>query len=94
MPDQWTKLSRKAQKEEIEYWMKEKPKLEEARRQHGHTAVPFDDNEFDAIVQDVQARFREPPAPAMPLVQQPFNDENLALLLAEYGDEYDQERTE
>ena len=93
MPDQWTKLSRKAQKEEIEYWMKEKPKLEEARRQHGHTAVPFNDNEFDAIVQDLQARFKEPPAPARPLIQQPFHDENLALLLAEYGDEEDQEKT-
>ena len=68
-----------------------KTKLEEARRQHGHTTVPLDDNEFDAIVQDLQARFKEPPAPAMPLVQQPFNDENLALLLAEYGDEEDQE---
>ena len=57
-------MSKNQQKEEIEYWTKEKPKLEEARRQHGHIEVPFSDNEFDAIVQYLQTRFKEPPPPA------------------------------
>ena len=74
--------------------MKEKPKLEEARRQHGHIEVPLSDNDFEGIVQDLKARFKEPSAPAMPLLQQSFDDENLALILAEYGDEEDQERAE
>ena len=45
-------------------------------------------------MQDLQNRFKEPPAPAKPVVQQSFDDENLALLLAEYGDEEDQEKAE
>ena len=42
-------------------------------------------------MQDLQARFKEPLAPAMPLLQQDFEDESLALILAEFGDEEDQE---
>ena len=68
--------------------------MEEARRQHGHTEVPINDTDFERIIEDVQEQFRQPPAPAMPLLEQDFDDENLAMLLQEIGDEEDQERAE
>ena len=87
-------MTKKQQKEEIDYWTKEKPKLEEAQRQHGHTSVPTTDTEFERIIEDVQQRFREPPAQAMPLLVHDFENENLAMLLRDFGEEDDQERAE
>ena len=45
-------------------------------------------------MQELRTRLRDPPAPAMPLVQRSFEDENLALLLEDYGDDDDQNTAE
>ena len=82
-------MTKKQQKEEIDYWTKEKPKLEEAQRQHGHTSVPTTDTEFERIIEDVRQRFREAPAQAMPLLTHNFEDEKMAMILREFGEEED-----
>ena len=49
---------------------------------------------YHTIVQEVWTIFRDPPVPAMPLVQRYFEEENLGLLLEEYGDDDDQNTAE
>ena len=82
-------MTKKQQKEEIGYWAKEKPKLEEAQGQHGHTSVPTTDTEYERIIEDVRQRFREPPAQAMPLLTHNFEDEKMAMILREFSEEED-----
>ena len=87
-------MTKKQQQEEIDYWAKEKPKLEHAQRTHGTVSIPWNDNEYERIIEDVRQRFREPPAQAMPLITHDFEEEKMALLLREFGEEDDQEIAE
>ena len=65
-------MTKKQQQEEIDYWTREKPKLENAQRTHGTVSIPWNDNEYERIIEDVRQRFREPPAQAMPLLTGDF----------------------
>ena len=87
-------MTKKQQQEEIDYWTREKPKLENAQRTHGTISIPWNDTEYERIIEDVRQRFREPPAQAMPILTRDFEDENLAMLLRDLGEEDDQERAE
>ena len=76
-PEVWTKIVKAVQNREKQQWVKEKPKLYNARKLRGIYFIDLDGKECSEIVNNATRKLERPFAPAMPCKR----DKQLAIIV-------------